>query len=116
QRKSALEAGHDLRHVDAHLELHAHVLALLARQGAARFDAHVLGLQDAHDPRQRRADGIGPVARFTKGSAEESFNVHATSWSCGGCALCGEIVPGTFLSTTNRGSAPAGAPLDAPAR
>src|SRR5690606_41456876 len=34
-------------------------------------------------PRQRRTDGIGPVTCLTKGGAEESFNVHATSWSCG---------------------------------
>src|SRR5690606_35982060 len=84
---SALEAGHDLRDVEAQLQLHANVFALLARQRAAGFDAHVLGLEDADDLRQRRTDGIGPVTRFAEGSAEESFNVHGRSWSCGGCIV-----------------------------
>src|SRR3546814_12298918 len=79
--ESALEAGQDLGHVDAQFELHAHVLAFLPRQGAAGLDAHVLRLQDAPDPRQRRAAGIGPIARFAEGCPEESFCVHSTSWS-----------------------------------
>src|SRR5690606_29244165 len=78
-----------LRHVEAQLQLHAHVLALLARERAAGFDAHVLRLQDADDLRHGRTDGIGAVACFAEGGAEESFKVHGRSWSCGGRCIVG---------------------------
>src|SRR5690606_42060772 len=76
---SALEAGHDLRHVEAQLQLHAHVVALLARQRATSFDAHVFRVQDADDLRHGRTDGVGAVARFAEGGAEEVFSVHGRS-------------------------------------
>src|SRR5687767_7864582 len=67
------QAGNDLRHVEPEFKLQAHVLAFLAGQAATHGDAHVLCLQDAHDPRQRRADGIRPVAGFAQGRADERF-------------------------------------------
>ena len=54
----------------------AHVLAFLAGQAAPHLDAHVLRLQDAHDPWQRRANGVRAVAGFAQGGADEGFNVH----------------------------------------
>jgi hypothetical protein len=44
--------------------------------GAADFDAHVLRLQQFHDPRQRGADRVGAVAGFAQGGLDQGFGVH----------------------------------------
>src|SRR5690606_3796248 len=88
RRGGALQRGHDLGHVHAHLELHPHVLALLARQRTPGLQAHVFGLQDAHDPWQGRADGVGAVAGFAEGVAEEGFGVHGGASAVFGRTLC----------------------------
>jgi hypothetical protein len=72
----------------ADLELHAHVFAFLAGQGAADRDAHILRLQDLHDPRQRRPDGIGAIAGLAQRGLDQGFSVHGCPGLIWRRALC----------------------------